>query len=92
MDTSLKLEADKAELARAILSIESDDVLEKVKSRLYGLLNIKKKQMIMDADKDAALHRLAGIWKDDSEIKNISEYIKQGRKSNTTRHIVSFDE
>ncbi|MCD7850191.1 MAG: hypothetical protein LUH63_10900 [Parabacteroides sp.] len=46
MDTSLKLEADKAELARAILSIENDDILEMVKHRLYGLLNLKKDKQL----------------------------------------------
>ncbi|RHR58794.1 hypothetical protein [Parabacteroides sp. AF17-28] len=92
MDTSLKLEADKAELARAILSIENDDILEMVKHRLYGLLNLKKRQATIETDKDAALHRLAGIWKDNPEVEKISEAIKQGRQNNTTRHIVSFDE
>lgn len=34
MDTNMRLDADKIELAKAILSITSKDILDKVKSRL----------------------------------------------------------
>ena len=38
--TSLQLEADKARLAHAILSIDNTSLLEEVKKHLNGLLNL----------------------------------------------------
>lgn len=95
---SLKLEAEKAELARAILSIDNEQLLINVRSRLAGLLDIKKEtfKMPVDTDNDLlldnSLHKLAGIWANDPEADKIYDAIRNGRQSGVTRHIVPFDE
>ena len=43
MDANVRLDADKIELAKAILSITSKEVLEKVKSRLTDILDFQEK-------------------------------------------------
>lgn len=43
METSLKLETDKIELAKAILSITNNEILEKVKNRLMDVLDFRSK-------------------------------------------------
>ena len=99
-DASLKLEATKAELARAILSINSEQVLANVINRLFGLLEIKipypKTKDISETDQelklDEDLHKLAGIWANDPEADKIYEAIQNGRQSGVTRHIIPFDE
>lgn len=99
-DVHLKLEAQKAELARAILSIDSEQQLTNVINRLFGVLDIKnrvpKTKVITNTDKelllDEGLHKLAGIWANDPESEKIYEAIQNGRQSGITRHIISFDE
>lgn len=99
-DTSLKLEATKAELARAILSINSEQLLTNVINRLFGLLEVKmpypKAKEISATDQelklDEDLHKLAGIWANDPEADKIYEAIQSGRQSGVTRHIIPFDE
>ena len=44
MDANMRLDADKIELAKAILSITSKDVLDKVKSRLTDILDFHEKE------------------------------------------------
>lgn len=44
MDADVRLDADKVELAKAILSISSKEVLEKVKGRLKDILELQKKE------------------------------------------------
>lgn len=44
MDTNMRLDADKIELAKAILSITSKDILDKVKSRLTDILDFHEKE------------------------------------------------
>jgi len=41
MDTTVNFEADKARIARAILNIDNDEVLEKVKRSLNRILKLK---------------------------------------------------
>lgn len=99
-DNNLKLEATKAELARAILSINSEQLLTKVINRLFGLLEIKmpypKAKEISETDQelklDEDLHKLSGIWANDPSADKIYEAIQNGRQSGVTRHIISFDE
>lgn len=43
MDANVRLDADKIELAKAILSITSKEVLEKVKGRLTDILDFQEK-------------------------------------------------
>lgn len=91
--------ATKAELARAILSINSEQVLANVINRLFGLLEIKmpysKTKEISETDQelkmDKDLHLLAGIWANDPDTDNIYEAIQSGRQSGVTRHIIPFD-
>ena len=45
-----------------------------------------------EAEKDAAFHRLAGVWADDPEATTMTSVICNGRISNHTRHLASFDE
>ena len=41
MDTTINFEADKAQIAQAILNIDNDEVLEKVKRSLNRILKLK---------------------------------------------------
>lgn len=44
MEVDVRLDADKIELAKAILSITSKEVLDKVKGRLKDILDIQRKE------------------------------------------------
>lgn len=45
-----------------------------------------------EAEKEARLYSLFGLWNDDKEMDSFENAIKEGRISGKTRDIVSFDE
>ena len=49
-------------------------------------------EVTAEAEKDAAFHRLAGAWANDPEVATIASVVRDGRKSNHTRQLASFDE
>lgn len=63
MDNALKVEADKMRLIRAIVEIDNEEVLRKVKSQLYSILNI--------ADEDSDEYIIKGIRNSLQEYKKV---------------------
>ncbi len=63
MDNALKVEADKMRLIRAIVEIDNEEVLKKVKLQLYSILNI--------ADEDSDEYIIKGIRNSLQEYKKV---------------------
>lgn len=86
MDTSLKL----ADYYFSMLKSLSD------KTKLYLIQkltdSILENKEITTAEKEKSLENLFGIWANNPEADKMEDAIRNGRVSNVTRHIVSFDE
>jgi hypothetical protein len=66
---------------------------DKTKIQLAKMLMesiLKKDEKALSAS--CKLEDLYGIWSDDDEMKNLTEAIRENRRSGITRHIVSLDE
>lgn len=86
MDTSLKL----ADYYFSMLKSLSD------KTKLYLIQkltdSILENKEVTTAEKEKSLENLFGIWANNPEADKMEDAIRNGRVSNVTRHIVSFDE
>ncbi|WP_455585861.1 hypothetical protein [Bacteroides sp.] len=53
MDNAMKLEADKMRLVRAIVNIDNETLLKKVKEQLHGVLNLNEEtKVLLEEDSD----------------------------------------
>lgn len=64
METTVKFEAEKARLARAILNIDSGEILERVKYSLENVLEWKEKKMATDNLTTRMIEKFSGAWTD----------------------------
>lgn len=86
MDTSMKL----ADYYFSILkSLSNDTKLYLIKKLMDSIL---EKKEVKAEKKERSLDDLFGIWANNPDADKMEEYILNGRVSNKTRHIVSFDE
>lgn len=86
MDTSMKL----ADYYFSILkSLSNDTKLYLIKKLMDSIL--EKKEVKVEK-KERSLDDLFGIWANNPDADKMEEEILNGRVSNKTRHIVSFDE
>nr|WP_302829185.1 hypothetical protein [uncultured Bacteroides sp.] len=67
MDNAMKVEADKIRLIRAIVDIDNEVLLKKVKQQLYGILNI--------VEEDSDEYIIKGVRESLCEYKKV----KQGK-------------
>ena len=63
MDNAMKIEADKVRLIRAIVEIDNEAILKKVKQQLFGILNI--------AEEDSDEYITKGIRESLHEYKKV---------------------
>ena len=90
MNATLNFEADKARLARAILNIDNDTILEKVK---HSLLFIFAKDNQKSEDVTAQMiNKYSGAWKDDRSDDEIINDIYSQRYSKKDTQPNPFDE
>lgn len=86
MDTSMKL----ADYYFSILkSLSNDTKLYLIKKLMDSIL---EKKEVKAEKKERSLDDLFGIWANNPDANKMEEDILNGRVSNKTRHIVSFDE
>lgn len=86
MDTSMKL----ADYYFSMLkSLSNETKLYLIKKLTDSMLEMKEGKT---AEKERSLEDLFGIWESNPDANKMEEAIKNGRVSNVTRHIVSFDE
>lgn len=86
MDTSMKL----ADYYFSMLkSLSNETKLYLIKKLTDSMLEMKE---VKTAEKERSLEDLFGIWESNPDANKMEEAIKNGRVSNVTRHIVSFDE
>lgn len=86
MDTSMKL----ADYYFSILkSLSNDTKLYLIKKLMDSIL--EKKEVKVEK-KERSLDDLFGIWANNPDADKMEEEILNGRVSDKTRHIVSFDE
>lgn len=86
MDTSMKL----ADYYFSILkSLSNDTKLYLIKKLMDSIL---EKKEVKAEKKERSLDDLFGIWANNPDADKMEEEILNGRVSNKTRHIVSFDE
>lgn len=86
MDTSMKL----ADYYFSILkSLSNDTKLYLIKKLMDSIL---EKKEVKAEKKERSLDDLFGIWANNPDADKMEEDILNGRVSNKTRHIVSFDE
>ena len=88
MDTSINFEDNYFSLLK---SLKDETKLRLIKKLTDSMLK-KKVTISTEADKDEALRRLAGVWKDDKEADKIVDEIRNSRTSGKTRHIIPLDE
>lgn len=88
MDTSINFEDNYFSLLK---SLKDETKLRLIKKLTDSMLE-KKTTISTEADKDEALRRLAGVWKDDAEADKIADEILNSRTSGKTRNIIPFDE
>lgn len=62
------------------------------KDWLAGKIIESKAHVEDEHERDERLYSMFGAWKDDEEMDRFEEVIREGRKTGTTRNIVSFDE
>lgn len=67
---SLQLEADKAQLIRAIVNIDNKSVLDKVKHLLCDVLNIRE-DVVVDLEPDSKEYIIAGLREAFLELREV---------------------
>ena len=82
MDTTTNFEANKARLARAILNIDSDELLEKVMQSLTKIFSSSDNQPRNDLTAQM-IARFNGAWSDKRSAEEIIEDIYNNRHSST---------
>lgn len=86
METSMKL----ADYYFSMLkSLSNETKLYLIRKLTDSMLEKKEAKT---AEKERSLEDLFGIWANNPEADKMEEAIRNGRVSNVTRHIVSFDE
>ena len=90
MDTNLYL----ADYYYGLLETLSRKEKLRLAERLMNSLSKKEATTdeAIEAEKDAAFRRLAGIWADDPEAETMADAISAGRTNVNSRHLASFDE
>lgn len=92
METTVNFEADKARLARAILNIDNDEVLEKVKRRLGNVIPWKEKKSVSGNLTSRMIEKFAGAWTDSRTAEEIVDAIYNSRQSDTGNRVNPFNE
>lgn len=91
MNTTVNFEADKARIARAILNIDNDEMLEKVKRSLSKVFEWKNKETTDDITA-RMIERFSGAWKDSRTAEEIVDDIYSSRYSAIHNTENPFDE
>lgn len=91
MDTTTNFEANKARLARAILNIDSDELLEKVMQSLTKIFSSSDNHPRNDLTAQM-IARFNGAWSDKRSAEEIIEDIYNNRHSSTNPNQNLFDE
>ena len=91
MDTTIDFEANKARLARAILNIDSDELLEKVMRSLDKIFACDEPS----SENELTAHMIArfnGAWSDNRSAEEIINDIYSSRRSSNNTNKNPFDE
>lgn len=91
MDTTVNFEADKARIARAILNIDNDEMLEKVKRSLSKIFEWKSKTASADLTA-RMIEKFSGAWTDSRSAEEIVDDIYSSRYSADSNAQNPFDE
>ena len=79
MDTIVNFEADKARIARAILNIDNDEILEKVKRSLSKVFDLKNKETKTDITA-RMIEKFSGSWTDNRTAEEIIDDINLNKE------------
>lgn len=91
MDTTANFEADKARIARAILNIDNNEMLEKVKYSLSKVFEWKSKATPVDLTA-RMIEKFSGAWIDNRTAEEIVDDIYSSRYSAGNHTLNPFDE